>query len=336
MSKQLFFLGDSYGSSDDASITNSNNNLENQLRIFVSSIVYHYKDVSYHNFEHACEVLVSADNMISQLEKSLGIEHKLNAWAKFTIYLAAIIGDVRPSSFDGLAPILERQKHWGHGSTTNTKDEVDLVTILEGSSDYLDEVSASHDRAANKYNNSLEIAWCLLMEQGLQDLRMCLCTNQVEYDCFRQLLVNLTCGADISCPLLAQEREQRWVEAFSGSKSMHVHERAASVLEHIIVAAQWMHTMQHWETYLKWTTRLYLDLCSEYSHGKIKSNPTVHWYPQELLLFQKAIIPLCEKLQSPDVLGAMGSEFYKYATENCNEWTATQEGFATRVLADQI
>ena len=105
-------------------------------------------------------------------------------------------------------------------------------------------------------------------------------------------------------------------------------QRACAILEHVSLAAQWTHTMQHWDCYKDWTTRLYREMRREYKRGKISCDPAVDWYPQEILLFQKVIIPLTEKLQAPDVLGAIGNELYKYATHNCNEWASTQQDFA--------
>lgn len=104
--------------------------------------------------------------------------------------------------------------------------------------------------------NSVDLAWELLMEPRYDELRACLCTTHSEMDRFRHLVVNCVMATDIVDKELGALRKNRWKKAFEEnideSNQEHVNRKATIVIEHIIQASDVSHTMQHWHVYLKW------------------------------------------------------------------------------------
>lgn len=109
--------------------------------------------------------------------------------------------------------------------------------------------------------NSLDLAWDLMMQDRFLDLRNCLFTTQAELKRFRQVLVNVVLATDIFDPELNGLRKARWNKAFSADRDISHEEnndlRATIVIEHIIQASDVSHTMQHWHVYRKWNRRLF-------------------------------------------------------------------------------
>jgi 3'5'-cyclic nucleotide phosphodiesterase len=113
--------------------------------------------------------------------------------------------------------------------------------------------------------NSVELAWSLLMEDQFSDLRQVIYVNEKEYRRFRQLVVNTVLATDIMDKELSAARKKRWNDAFAeasdksttkaaaanGSsdmdeeaQTMSTNRRATIVIEHLIQASDVSHTMQ--------------------------------------------------------------------------------------------
>ena len=99
--------------------------------------------------------------------------------------------------------------------------------------------------------NSVDLAWNLLMEGQYQDLRNCIYTNQTELERFRQLVVNSVMATDIVDKELGALRKGRWNKAFSSedgddeeSEKEQTDRKATIVIEHLIQAADVSHMMQ--------------------------------------------------------------------------------------------
>lgn len=226
--------------------------------------------------------------MLKQLGNTLGKDQQLNAWVKFTFLLAVLVGDISPAEFG-------------------------LKRVSESS------VAAVRHKMA--FKSALEKVWDLLMDRRLSELRQSVCANDVEYGHFRQLLVNLVFAGDISIDENHYEREERWCTAFQITKEgPNIDKQMAAILENLSLASQWTHTMQIWETYKKWNACLFQELADDFENGKITGDPAMEWFHQEVLLFDKVIIPVLEKLQVADALEATGSELLKHATHNRRAW----------------
>lgn len=104
-----------------------------------------------------------------------------------------------------------------------------------------------HNRSVAE-QNSLDIAWQLLMEDRFQDLRAAIYSNDEELYRFRQLLVNSVMATDIADKELKQLRNARWEKAFhqdfEDSPRDSINRKATIVIEHLIQASDVAHTMQ--------------------------------------------------------------------------------------------
>ena len=112
--------------------------------------------------------------------------------------------------------------------------------------------------------NSLDVAWKVLMDNEFRDLRRAIYSTPAELRRFRQILVNCQMATDLFDVQMAADREERWGTAFvptgvrdsmasaasvrdSIASTVTVHYfRANVVLEYLIQASDVAHTMQHW------------------------------------------------------------------------------------------
>ena len=89
--------------------------------------------------------------------------------------------------------------------------------------------------------NSIDLAWELLMEDNYRDLQKAIFTTKAEYDRFRKLVVNSVIATDIFDKDLKELRNKRWDKAFqantkevSASNQQDMDIKATIVLEHLI------------------------------------------------------------------------------------------------------
>lgn len=89
--------------------------------------------------------------------------------------------------------------------------------------------------------NSIDLAWELLMEERYIDLQRAIFTTRAEYDRFRKLVVNSVIATDIFDKNLKELRNKRWDKAFqadtngkSGINQDDMDIKATIVLEHLI------------------------------------------------------------------------------------------------------
>lgn len=195
--------------------------------------------------------------------------------------------------------------------------------------------------------NSLDVAWKVLMDDDFRELRDCIYTNKHEFRRFRQLLVNAILATDLYDKGAQERRDARWEAAFEkesddldrrGSNHQnHLRNdnRATVLFEHIVIAADWAHTIQHWQTYRKFHERLFSERLTAFLNGDEATDPSVTWYEDELEFFDKNVIPLAEKLRSCGVFGATGEEFMRWAQQNRAEWAAKGKE-VTRHMRDNI
>ena len=142
--------------------------------------------------------------------------------------------------------------------------------------------------------NSVDLAWNLLLENQYNELRMVICFTPEECIRFRQLVVNSVMATDISDKDLKKLRDDRWKVAFATSSSSSpdndgigprpeepesktVNRKVTIVLEHLIQASDVSHTMQHWHIYIKWNERLFHESWKAYQNGRSPTNPLDNW-----------------------------------------------------------
>jgi 3'5'-cyclic nucleotide phosphodiesterase/Adenylate and Guanylate cyclase catalytic domain len=292
-------------------VTTLNDAIRFQLRQYVKKIASHYNNNPFHNFEHACHVSMSVSKVLKRIispdvdfDKSKGsLEAHLHGYtygitsdplAVLAIIISALIHDV---------------DHQGISNMQLMKEQPNLATTFRMQS------------VAEQ--NSLEIAWNLLMEDDYKELRVAMFRTKDDMMRFRQILINVVLATDIFDKGLNDARKIRWQKAFNDNDipQQELYSlRATIVIEHIIQASDVAHTMQHWYVYQKWNKRLFLEMTQAYKKGRMGSDPATFWYQGELGFFDNYIIPLAKKLKECGVFGVSSDEFLNYAEQNRCEW----------------
>jgi hypothetical protein len=96
---------------------------------------------------------------------------------------------------------------------------------------------ASHYRNKSiAEQNSVDVAWDVLMLEKFTELRRCIFETKQELMRFRQLIVNTVLATDIFDKELNTLRKERWQQAFSGNcADQEINDmRATIVIEHLI------------------------------------------------------------------------------------------------------
>ena len=288
----------------------------NQLREFIQIIAAMYRDNPFHNFAHASHVTMSVIKLLSRIvapdiqvsgrdynecdkelhDHTYGITS--SPLTRFAIVISALIHDV---------------DHTGVPNSQLIKEQASIASVYKNKS------------VAEQ--NSIDIAWDLLMQDSFTDLRRTIYQTEAEFKRFRQLLVNAVLATDIMDKELNLKRKERWTNAFSESCSSESSDemtarKATIVIEHLIQASDVVHTMQHWHIYRKWNERLFLELYKAYKEGRSTADPSATWYEGEIGFFDFYIIPLAMKLKDCGVFGVSSDECLNYAKQNRREWEA--------------
>lgn len=291
--------------------------LLSQLRDYVSTIFSNYRDNPFHNFEHASHVTMSASKLLNRIV----IPEQVNYQRK---NVKAIASDLHDYTY-------------GITSDPLTQFAVIFCCIIHD----VDHRGVSNFQLANEFpdlavkyknrglaeQNSVDIAWDLLMQPKYRILQQHIFTNDAELKRFRQLVVNLVMSTDIFDKDSKALRNARWDKAFHRDLNMEplseeetTNLKATIVIEHIIQAADVAHTMQHWHVYTKWNERLFCEMYLAYEMGRSASNPSEGWYKGELWFFDNYVIPLAKKLDECNVFGVASDEGLNYALANRAEW----------------
>jgi 3'5'-cyclic nucleotide phosphodiesterase len=130
-----------------------------------------------------------------------------------------------------------------------------------------DPVAVMYKNRSVAEQNSVELAWSLLMGDQFSDLRRVIYVNENEYRRFRELVVNTVLATDIMDKDLSAARKKRWNDAFAETsdksttatagaanggiskmdekaQTFSTNRRATIVIEHLIQASDVSHTMQ--------------------------------------------------------------------------------------------
>jgi 3'5'-cyclic nucleotide phosphodiesterase len=219
-----------------------------------------------------------------------------------------------------------------------------------------DPMAALYSDGSPAEQNSVSIAWNLLMSGTYRDLRSCLFASEADLKRFRQLVVNAVLATDIFDPDLKAFREARWGKAFAGcgqedggaiekagdadsaadadETTTTTNRKATVVIEVMIQCSDVAHTMQHWMVYQKWNTKLFQEMHVAYLEGRHPSNPADTWYHGELWFFDHYVIPLAKKLRECRVFGVSCDEFLDYAVDNRNEWEAKGRAIVAELVRE--
>jgi 3'5'-cyclic nucleotide phosphodiesterase len=195
--------------------------------------------------------------------------------------------------------------------------------------------------------NSVDVAWSLLMEPDYYELRKAIYTTEAEMRRFRQLVVNSVMATDIVDRDLKALRNARWAKAFSDDATVLeggdaaagdetevscTNRKATIVIEHVIQAADVSHTMQHWHVYRKWNERFFEECYKAYVEGRAETDPSIGWYKGELGFYDFYIIPLAKKLKDCGVFGVSSDECLNYAVRIRGEWEEKGESIVSEMI----
>jgi hypothetical protein len=283
-----------------------------QLREYVSIIALTYHDNHFHNFDHACHVAMATSKFIKRIvSPDIAAEEaqKGDLASKLHDYTHGINSDPLTVIAIVFSALIHDVDHHGVSNAQLIVEQPEMATIYRNKS--------------IAEQNSLDIAWNLLMSDQFEDLRACLFSNQAELARFRQVLVNVVLATDIFDKELNSLRKHRWNRAFSECNLSDEDKndlRATIVIEHIIQASDVCHTMQHWHIYRKWNKRLFMEMHAAFSAGRMAKDPSTFWYQGELGFFDNYIIPLAKKLKDCNVFGVSSDECLNYAIQNRSEW----------------
>jgi len=277
-----------------------------------------YRNNAFHNFEHASHVAASVKKLLSRIVNTdntnglgrmnskrggLGIVdlagHSYgitsDPMTQFAVVFSAIIHDV---------------DHPGVPNTQLVKENTRNAQIYKKSI---------------AEQNSILLAWEMLMQNEYAALRSCIYQTEEELKRFRQLVVNTVLATDIVDKELQALRKKRWETAFSDALSnddsiINEDRKATTVIEHLIQASDVSHTMQHWHIYKRWNERFFVECYGAYKAGRADTDPSINWYEGEICFFDFYVIPLAKKLDSCGVFGVSSDEYLNYAQANRDEW----------------
>jgi 3'5'-cyclic nucleotide phosphodiesterase len=294
----------------------------NSLTEYVTLIASTYRNNPFHNFDHACHVSMSVSKLMKRIvAPELTSEQYERANRKGGHDLASqlheyshgIVSDPMTVFAITFSALIHDADHRGVSNMQLMKEDPTLAS-----------------RYRNKSiaeQNSLDIAWDLLMLDQFKEMRRFIFGTRQELLRFRQLIVNIVLATDIFDKELNELRTNRWVRAFSETHHHHnrgdnVNDlRATIVMEHIIQASDVSHTMQHWHVYQKWNRQLFQELYLAFKEGRMMgADPATFWYKGELGFFDNYIIPLAKKLKECNVFGVSSDEYLNYAVMNRAEW----------------
>jgi class 3 adenylate cyclase len=287
----------------------------NQLRDYVSIISSLYRTNPFHNFEHANHVTQSVNKLLSRVKE--------------------------PSLFDKLDKIASAGDlhHYTHGITSDplTQFAIMFSALIHDvdhpgvpNFQFIKEkphIGVLYNNQSVAEQNSVELAWELLMEPHYAELQKAIYQTEDELKRFRQLVVNVVMATDIFDKDMTAIRNRRWNKAFHRDDKMTPltqeedgNLKATIVLEHLIQASDVSHTMQHWHIYTKWNERLFHEMYAAFDSGRMEKDPSVGWYGGELWFFDNYVIPLAKKLEECQVFGVSSDEYLNYALENRKQW----------------
>jgi hypothetical protein len=296
--------------------------VDRQLYKFVKCIGQMYGDNPFHNFDHASHVTMSITKLLSRVVAPDMIEYDamkcedVAGSQKLHNYTHGITSDSLTQFACTFSALIHDAHHLGVPNATLVEEKHMLAEKYKNKS------------VAEQ--NSVDVAWGILMGSNFKDLRRAICKTQDEFVRFRQLVVNMVMATDIFDIELGALRKKRWETAFSPNLDQECspektltdsNRKATIVIEHLIQASDVAHTMQHWHVYLKWNERLFKEMYVAFLNGRLEKDPSVGWYQGELGFFDFYIIPLAKKLKECGVFGVANSdEYLNYAEKNRSEW----------------
>lgn len=333
-----------------------------QLRTYVAIVASKYHDNEFHNFEHASHVAMSVSKLLTKVTAPdiPSIEERPVSDNEDSDSDISYSDSDSDSDGDGDQAERSKMKRLHNHTYGITSDPLTQFTVVlsalihdvdhRGVPNTLliqeePKMAAKYQARTVAEQNSIDVAWDLLMHDTFTLLRETICGTAAELKRFRQLVVQSVLATDLFDPGMSAMRKARWGEAFhaggsneSGDLNVSGHKRpsfmnfrtndakyetnrkATLVIELIMQASDVAHTMQHWNIYQKWNTQLFMEMYTAYKKGRYDKDPSEDFYQKELSFFDNYVIPLAKKLKESGVFGSSSDEYLNYATANRKEW----------------
>jgi class 3 adenylate cyclase len=287
-----------------------------QLESFVTAVANMYRQNPFHNFEHASHVTMSVVKLLNRIiipeESRDGKKHQVAS--TLHDYTYGITSDPLTHFACVFAALIHDVDHPGVPNAQLVKENSPMASVYK--------------KKSIAEQNSVDLAWKLLMEDSYENLRASICDGDTEMHRFRQLVVNAVMATDMLDKDLKTQRNASWEKAFNlpgmreSTSRDSVNRKATIVIEHLIQASDIAHTMQHWHIYRRWNERLFEEMYTAYSNGRTKKDPSATWYEGEIIFFDFYVIPLAKKLADCGVFGVYSDEYLTCAMKNREEWEA--------------
>ncbi len=269
--------------------------------------------ISFFTKQHASHVVMSVAKLLSRIvAPDIDIQDEEHMASDLHDHTYGITSDPLTQFACVFAALIHDVDHYGIPNAQLVKERAPLAF--------------KYKNRSPAEQNSVNIAWKILMKNQFSRLRMTICPTEEEMRRFRQLVVNSVMATDIADKEMKELRNSRWAKAFfdqalqEESKRTSINRKATIVIEHLIQASDVAHTMQHWHVYTKWNERLFQEMSLAYLVGRSDKDPVEFWYQGELGFFDFYIIPLAKKLSECGVFGVSSDEYLNYAMRNREEW----------------
>eukprot|EP00934_Nitzschia_sp_Nitz4_P001943 Nitzschia sp. Nitz4//scaffold517_size4071//2291//3964//NITZ4_009255-RA/size4071-processed-gene-0.3-mRNA-1//-1//CDS//3329553799//1943//frame0 len=283
-----------------------------EIRDYVSVIASLYRPNPFHSFEHANHAVVAVEKLMRWIVRPDG---GLEGAQRMT---AKVAGDVHKSSFGissdplaQLACVFSALIHdVDHPGVTNA------ILVSEGAT-----LAKAYKNKSVAEQNSVDIAWELLMTDRYKNFRNCAFVDGAELARFRQMVVNMVLATDSSDNQINATMRSRWERAFSDGfySKETVDVKATLVLEMLMQASDNSHIVQEWSVFVKWNQRLFNEVYGAYKKGRISEDPSETWYEHEMGFHDSCIIPMAKKLDASGVFRS-GISLASYALANRQDW----------------
>lgn len=299
--------------------------VEKQLKDYMTVISCMYRDNPFHNYEHASTVLKAVHKVIGcvghpdddvdfrNLKHGYGVARE--PWNHFALVFAALIHDVDHNGVPN-AQLIKERSH----------------------------VAGAYKNRSVAEQNSIELAWNLLMEPCYKELREFIFHHRSEVTNFRSLVVTAVMATDIADKELAALRKGRAQDALKAEDDDQVaahanmdlvRRKATFVVETLIQVADVSHTMSSFATFKKWNHRLYKEMYKAFKNGRAECDPTESWYRGEFGFFDFYIIPLAKKLNECGISVEASEIYLRNAVENRRLWEEQGEKLVEKYVAER-
>jgi hypothetical protein len=153
-----------------------------QLNDLVTTIALLYRDNSFHNYEHACHVTMSANKLLQRVvvPVSQGTKENMKEAHDYTYGLTSDPLTQFAIVFSALVHDLD---HYGVSNQQLVKEKNRLSVM------YKDKSVAEQ--------NSIDLAFELFTSASYSELASCICGDEHEYKRFRQLVINSVMATDM-------------------------------------------------------------------------------------------------------------------------------------------